>query len=174
MLTGPAANASAGRRPVAAAMLAVFVGGCSFAGDATTDTAGIGAGAVAGALTANPFIGLAVGVAARWAAGAAVSALEREIQTAIQDQIAQAGGSAEPNVAVPWSIEQRIPTGSGAGAVIVVREFGAPLMSCREIVFSVFETSDTKFYVGTICLAPSGTWKWAVAEPATGRWGSLQ
>ena len=149
-------------------------GGCSFAGDATTDTTSIGAGAVAGALTANPFIGLAVGITARWAAGAAVNAIERDIQSAIQTRIAEVGGNAEPNVAMPWSIEQTLPGGSQAGAVIVVREFGAPLIPCREIVFSVLDTPRSNFYVGTICQAPEGHWKWAVAEPATTRWGSLQ
>ena len=160
-------------RTAAALLLATAMGGCSFAGDATTDTAGIGAGALAGGLTANPFIGLAVGVAARWAAGAAVDAIERDVQNRIQTRIAEVAGNAEPNVAMPWEVDQALPGGDETGAVIVVREFGAPLIACREIVYSVVERSETNFYVGTICYG-QGAWKWAVGEPATTRWGSLQ
>lgn len=167
------ASPRSGRR-LAALSLIALLGGCSFAGDATTDTAGIGAGALAGGLTANPFIGLAVGVAARWASGAVVNAVERDIQRRIQERIAEVGGAAEPTVAMPWAVSQTLPGGDEAGVLIVTREFGAPLIPCRELVFSVLDGGDANFYVGTICQSPAGEWKWAVAEPATSRWGSLQ
>lgn len=174
MLASPHAKSSrAGRLLLPIALLAAL-SGCSFIGDATEDTTSIGAGAVAGGLTGNPFIGIAVGIAARWAAGAAVDAAERAVHERIQDRIATVAGAAEPNVAMPWAIEQRLPHGSGAGVLIVVREFGAPTIPCREVVFSVFDDEDASFYVGTVCQAPTGVWKWAVAEPAVSRWGSLQ
>lgn len=173
MPEGLSGKATAGIR-LAVLVLAATASACSFAGDATTDTAGIGVGAAAGALTANPFIGFAVGVAARYTAGAIVKSVERDVQDRIQSRIAETAGAAEPTVSVPWSVEQSLPGNDEAGTVIVVREFGAPLIVCREVVFSVLTGADTKFYVGTICRAPGGEWKWAVSEPATSRWGSLQ
>jgi hypothetical protein len=61
--------------------------------------------------------------------------------------------------------------------VTVSRLIGGTELSCKEIVFSVDATRDgaavSAFYVATICR--DGTrWRWATAEPATSRWGSLQ
>ena len=64
------------------------------------------------------------------------------------------------------------------GDLVVTRLVGAADFNCKEIVFSV-DTVDKKkalnraFYTATVC--QDGTvWKWASAEPATARWGSLQ
>ncbi|CAM8789269.1 hypothetical protein NCM_04858 [Burkholderia pseudomallei] len=52
-------------------------------------------------------------------------------------------------------------------------------LDCKEIVFSVDtdakgnEAAQSGFYVATIC-RDGPAWKWASAEPATGRWGALQ
>ncbi|WP_255646830.1 hypothetical protein [Inquilinus sp. Marseille-Q2685] len=40
-------------------------------------------------------------------------------------------------------------------------------------MFSVEGEKDKAFYVAVIC-QNGETWKWASAEPATERWGSLQ
>ena len=59
----------------------------------------------------------------------------------------------------------------------VSRLFGAADLNCKEIVFTVDAVKDkatvSAFYVATICRDAS-TWRWASAEPATARWGSLQ
>ena len=50
-------------------------------------------------------------------------------------------------------------------------------LECREIVFSVDAGSGERprrgFYLAAIC-RDGETWRWASAEPATERWGSLQ
>ncbi len=50
-------------------------------------------------------------------------------------------------------------------------------LDCKEIVFSV-DTADQNiprraFYTAAVC-RDGETWRWASAEPATERWGSLQ
>jgi hypothetical protein len=61
--------------------------------------------------------------------------------------------------------------------LVVTRLIGAADFNCKEIVFSV-DTMENKvvnraFYTATVC-QDGTTWKWASAEPATARWGSLQ
>ena len=58
------------------------------------------------------------------------------------------------------------------GEVTVSRTLGGADIACKEIVFSV-DDKERAFYMATICR--DGTvWKWALAEPATERWGLLQ
>ena len=64
----------------------MLLGGCSFAKPASEDLAGLGAGIVVGGITANPWIGVAAGVGARFAAGSAIGAAERDIETTIREQ----------------------------------------------------------------------------------------
>ena len=63
------------------------------------------------------------------------------------------------------------------GQVAVTRDIGNALFTCKEIVFSIDlgadETFHRKFYTATVC-RDGEAWKWASAEPATERWGSLQ
>jgi hypothetical protein len=59
----------------------------------------------------------------------------------------------------------------------VTRLIGSADFACREIVFSVDTVENNAphraFYTATVC--QDGTaWKWASAEPATARWGTLQ
>ena len=57
------------------------------------------------------------------------------------------------------------------------RLVGAADFKCKEIVFSVdtikHKAPHREFYTATVCL-DGDDWKWASAEPATERWGSLQ
>jgi hypothetical protein len=78
----------------------------------------------------------------------------------------------------PWQISHTIPIEpSSRGEVTVSRVVGARALDCREIVFSVEhepkEENGKGFYVAMIC-RDGARWKWASAEPATERWGSLQ
>lgn len=155
-----------------AILLGAALGGCSFAGDATTDTAGIGAGAIVGAVTANPFIGIGVGIAARWAAGAVVDAAERRIHDSIQTRIAETAGDAPEGEWRSWSIDFDLPGADQAGRVMVLRAHAAE-PPCRDIVYTDDPGEDADFFVAVVCRSASG-WKWAVSEPATHRWGSLQ
>ena len=69
------------------------------------------------------------------------------------------------------------------GQVVVTRDIGNAAFTCREIVFSVDTTADSQprraFYTAMVCRdgacwKDGARWKWASAEPATERWGSLQ
>ena len=63
------------------------------------------------------------------------------------------------------------------GQLAVVRSLGTADFACKEIVFSVDTKADDAprraFYTATVC-RDGQRWKWASAEPATERWGSLQ
>jgi hypothetical protein len=52
-----------------------------------------------------------------------------------------------------------------------------PLASCKELVFSVDSGNGADFrrewYATQVC-QNGQHWKWALAEPAVERWGSLQ
>jgi hypothetical protein len=62
--------------------------------------------------------------------------------------------------------------------VIVTAPASEPVaLDCKEIVFSI-DTTDQKilrraFYTASVC-RDGQVWRWASAEPATERWGSLQ
>lgn len=151
-------------------------GGCTLPDtlpeQAASDIAGVSAGGIAGGLTGNPVVGVVVGLAARSAAGEGVDYVKRVRQDRIQQAIATVAGDLEPGVTADWSVEQDLPGGDQRGRVEVVRRFGGEIR-CRELVFSVRDGSDERFFVGTIC--QGGTeWRWAVAEPSTRRWRGLQ
>ena len=104
--------------------------------------------------------------------------MERDVHRAEQDRIAQAAGPLAPGVVGHWSVTHSIPIENNEhGDLVVTRLIGAADFNCKEIVFSV-DTLQNKvarraFYTATVC--QDGTaWKWASAEPATARWGSLQ
>jgi hypothetical protein len=63
------------------------------------------------------------------------------------------------------------------GQVAVSRVISTGALECKEIVFSVdigpVERPRRGFYIAAVC-RDGETWKWASAEPATERWGSLQ
>ena len=77
----------------------------------------------------------------------------------------------------PWKIRHDIPIGNEHGEVQVTRVIATPLASCKELVFSVDSGSgeDLKreWYATQVC-QNGQHWKWALADPAVERWGSLQ
>ena len=95
-----------------------------------------------------------------------------------QDRIAEAAGGLDAGAAGPWSVSHDVPIEADEhGQVAVVRALGGPAIECKDIVFSVDTTEDHQpqraFYTATVC-HDGDRWKWASAEPATERWGSLQ
>jgi hypothetical protein len=63
------------------------------------------------------------------------------------------------------------------GEVRVLRVIETPLTLCKEIAFSVIdrEAANPKHTWFTASACREGDrWKWAAAEPAVERWGSLQ
>lgn len=95
-----------------------------------------------------------------------------------QERIATVAGGLQKGEVGVWDISHNVPIEPDArGSLTVAREFGGPGFACREIVFSVEggkpEAPTREFYTATIC-RDGEQWKWATAEPATERWGSLQ
>jgi hypothetical protein len=144
----------------------------------TSDVAGIAGAGIANAVTKSPAAATGIGLGVASAAHAGLQVVERDVHRAEQDRIAQAAGPLTPGVVGHWSVTHTVPIEADEhGDVVVTRLVGADDFNCKEIVFSV-DTKDKQvvnraFYTATVC--QDGTvWKWASAEPATARWGSLQ
>lgn len=134
--------------------------------------AGAAAGAATGAATTNPAVGVGVGIVVHGAINEAINYTFRTLHQAQQDHIAAMAGALAIGQSQPWEIKNRIPYGNAHGHVRIVREIANPLAPCREVLFSV-ENPQPRWFEGKICQHSNGQWKWASAEPATPRWGSL-
>jgi hypothetical protein len=144
----------------------------------TADVAGIAGAGIAGAVTKSPAAAAGIGLAVAAGANAGLQYAERKVHQAEQDQIAQEAGLLEPGVVGHWSVSHKIPIEPNEhGDLVVTRLVGAADFACKEIVFSVDTVDKTAvkraFYTATVC-QDGAAWKWASAEPATDRWGSLQ
>ncbi len=145
---------------------------------ATGEVAGIAGAGAASAVTKSATVATGIGLGVAAGANAGLQYAERKVHTAEQDRIAEAAGALAPGRAGPWSVSHDIPIEDDEhGEVAVVRTVGAALVPCKEIVFSVDTMHDHQprraFYTATVC-RDGAQWKWASAEPATERWGSLQ
>jgi hypothetical protein len=146
--------------------------------ESTADLAGVGGAALAHSLTNNPTVTTAIGLGVGSVAMSGLKAEERAVHAVEQDRIATAAGGLAVDTVGSWSVSHSVPIEDDQkGEVVVSREIGESGLHCREIVFSVDTVQngqpDRAFYTATICLNGS-QWKWASAEPATARWGSLQ
>jgi hypothetical protein len=144
----------------------------------TADVAGIAGAGIANAVSRAPAAATGIGLGVAAAANAGLQYVERDVHRNEQDRIAQTAGPLAPGVVAHWSVTHTIPVEDDEhGDLVVTRLIGAADLNCKEIVFSV-DTVEKKvpnraFYTATVC--QDGTnWKWASAEPATARWGSLQ
>jgi len=151
-------------------LLAVpYLAACS----TVSDLAGLAAGGGAGAATANPAVGYAVGVGTRAGVDALGLWIVRTRWRGEQDAIAEAAGNAPLDAPRPWAIHHTIPIGDEHGLFMVTRDLATPLAVCREVVFLVQNGPRHRPFTTTIC-RDAGRWRWAAAEPATDRWGYLQ
>ena len=144
----------------------------------TADVAGIAGAGIAGAVSRSPTAAAAIGLGVASAANGGLQFLERDVHGVEQDRIAQAAGPLEPGVVGHWSVSHIVPIEDNEhGDLVVTRLVGATDFHCKEIVFSVDTTAGKElkraFYTATVC-QDGANWKWATAEPATARWGSLQ
>ena len=144
----------------------------------TSEVAGIAGAGIASSVTKSATAATAIGLGVAAGANAGLQYAERRVHAAEQDRIADAAGSLSAGAAGPWSVSHSVPIEPDEhGEVAVVRVVGAPAIECKEIVFSVDTTEDhaprRAFYTATVC-HDGPAWKWATAEPATARWGSLQ
>lgn len=151
------------------------LGGCSsLLHEGTADLAGVGGAAAATAVTDNALVATGIGLGVRSVASAGLQYGERKVHQAEQDRIAAVAGPLAVGQVGRWDIAHDVPIEADAqGQVTVSRLIGAPPLACKEIVFSVEGEKDRAFYVAIVC-QNGESWKWASAEPATERWGSLQ
>jgi hypothetical protein len=151
----------------------LMLGGCSSIGAVSGAVVGVATGAG----TTNPVIGYAAGVGTQAAVDSLVKYVSRKRQQNEQDQIATTVGQLAPGQTAPWKIEHDIPIGNEHGDVTVVSMLDNRLARCKEVVFTVIDgdkpDAPRGTFVTTAC-AQGPTWKWAQAEPATERWGTLQ
>lgn len=134
------------------------------------------ANAVGAGATATTGIGLGVQAGAR----AGLHYAQRRAHGAAQDKVAQAAGSLPVGGVAAWSVTHDVPIEPDErGEVTVVRVIEVGPIHCKEIIFSVDATSRPEeaprrgFYTAYVC-RDGEAWRWASAEPATERWGSLQ
>ena len=158
---------------------ALALSGCgSVLTSGTQEVAGIAGAGIASSLTKSATAATAIGLGVAAGANAGLQYEERRVHRFEQDRIAEAAGALGPGGVGRWSVVHDVPIEEDEhGQVAVVRTVGNPAIECKEIVFSVDTTEDHQprraFYTATVC-HDGPQWKWASAEPATERWGSLQ
>lgn len=147
--------------------------GCASIGAASGAVAGVATGAV----TANPAVGIGVGIAVQAATDEAVNRYMRTMHREQQDAIAALVGDMPVGASEPWRVQHTLPIENGHGEVRVTRAFDTALVSCKEFAFSVVDgdkpDSKVDWFTASACRQGAG-WKWASAEPAVERWGTLQ
>jgi hypothetical protein len=176
-MSGPMTPRAPLMRLIAVGTLSIYAGlalnGCASVGAA----AGAVAGAATGLVSANPAVGIGVGIAVQGATDEVVKRYTRSMHTDQQDAISSAAGEMDVGQTRPWRVKHRIPLENGHGEVRVTRAFATPLASCKEFVFSVVDGekpgAPQHWYAASACQQDS-RWKWASAEPAVERWGTLQ
>ncbi|MDR2990354.1 MAG: hypothetical protein LBU72_00190 [Burkholderiaceae bacterium] len=169
------------RTAVVVAILSISVSGCtSLYSEGATTGAGIAGAALASKVTSNAAVATGIGLGTVAAAKAGVQYTERVVHKETQDSIAAAAGPLRLGAVANWRVSHSMPIEEDTqGRVTVSRAISTGKLNCKEIVFSVDAAAtdstpvSSAFYVAAIC-RDGETWKWASAEPATERWGSLQ
>ena len=158
---------------LACAGASVAMSGCASIGAASGAVAGVATGAV----TANPAVGIGVGIAVQSATDEAVNRYMLGMHRDQQDAIAMLVGELPVGASQPWRVEHTLPIENGHGEVRVTRAIDNALATCKEFAFSVVDgdraDAQTYWFTASAC-QQGGRWKWASAEPAVERWGTLQ
>lgn len=146
--------------------------------EASSVAAGVGGAALASQVTDNAAVAAGIGLGVQAAARAGVQYVEKSYHRQQQDLIAGIAGRLGVGQVATWNISHAIPLEPAEqGRVTVSRVISVGPLQCKEIVFSVDKVekqlAGSAFYIATIC-RDRVTWRWASAEPATERWGSLQ
>jgi hypothetical protein len=164
---------------LACALGLVSLSGCgSVLTEGTSDAAGIAGAGIASAVTKNGSVTAAIGLGVQSAAATGLGYVERRVHNAEQNQIAMTAGALPVGGVAPWSVSHDIPIEDDEhGQVAISRMISQAPLACKEIVFSIDRLRKNQpvraFYVAAIC-QDGMQWRWATAEPATTRWGSLQ
>jgi len=161
-------------------VLSLLLSGCSaLLKQGGAAGAGVAGASIAGAVTKDAAVTAGIGLGLNAAASAGVKAIEKRVHRTEQDSIAAAAGPLSVGQTATWSSgHYKISVESNEhGELTVSRLIRTGNLDCKEIVFSVDtivkHKPDRAFYTTIIC-RDGATWKWATAEPATERWGSLQ
>ncbi len=170
----PAMNPATRPWTAAAALLAATLAGC----DSIGGFAGAVAGVATGTFTSNPAVGLAVGVSVKATTDATMHRVFRNMQADEQDRIAEIAGGLELGESRPWQVHHLFSYGDEAGELRVVDRIDNALASCKQVLFSVTggkkDAPTRDWFITQECLQSDGRWRWAAAEPAIARWGTLQ
>ena len=146
--------------------------------EGTSTVAGIGGASVADAVGANAAATTGIGLGVQALGRTGLQYAQRRAHRAAQDRIAAAAGPLPVGGVGGWATDHAIPVEPNErGQVAVSRAISTGALECKEIVFSVDSGRGERlrrgFYLAAIC-RDGDAWKWASAEPATERWGSLQ
>lgn len=163
------------------ATLAALSGCSSLLSEGTSAGAGIAGTAIANKVTDNATVATGIGLGVQAGAKAALAYAQRKTRGEEQDAIAKAAGPLAVGAVTHWTVKHDLPIeGDAQGQVAVSRLIGGVGLECKEVVFSIdtpAKKADTEplreFFVTTVC-RDGEHWRWANAEPATARWGSLQ
>ncbi len=163
-------------------MCASVLSGCnSLLSEGTGAGAGIAGTAIANKLTDNATVATGIGLGVQAGAKAALAYAQRKTRGEEQDAIARAAGPLAVGDVADWRVKHQLPIESDArGQVTISRLIGSADLQCKEVVFSIDTPAEKpqtepqrEFYITTVC-RDGEHWRWASAEPATARWGSLQ
>ena len=153
--------------------IAIGVSGCSSLGAIS----GTAAALTSGFVTANPAVGVGIGIAVQAATDVAVNRFMKGMHADQQQHIAEVAGQLQAGEIGEWRVDHTLPVENGHGKVRMLRSFSSALASCREFAFSVQDgdepTAPEQWYTAVACES-AGQWQWANAEPAVTRWGALQ
>lgn len=152
----------------------LLLGGCSSVGAIS----GAVAGAATGAATANPLVGYATAVGVNAGVDAVQKYVARVRQHAEQNRIATAAGALAPGQSVSWKVAYLNPFfANHHGTLAVLRDIDTPIAACKDVLFTIDTGHGTNAsrtpYATAVCRDSDG-WRWAMAAPATARWGYLQ
>jgi hypothetical protein len=169
----PAVRRAAAHGLAALALAAVPLAGCH----SLSDVVGAVTGTAAAAGSGNPALGVAIGVGTRAVADYGIRYVARRWHRTEQDTLAAIVGAMEVGEVRSWQVRHDLPIGNERGEVRLLRVIETPLARCKEALFSIASGSGPdarkQWFVTSACRQVEG-WKWAAAEPATERWGSLQ
>ena len=159
-------------RLLALAACTIALAGCSSIGGFL----GAGAAFITGAATANPIIGISVGIGVKAAAEQGLQYLAKRKHRSEQDAIAEVVRDMQAGQSARWEHAHPIGSRVDRGEVRVVRVIETPLATCKELLFSLERDGEkprVDWFTTTAC-RNGDAWRWAAAEPAVERWGNLQ
>lgn len=161
------------RRAVMLGLALLSLSGCAAAGPAITGLATAGVAGTVGSATGSALAGVVAGIGVSYGVDQGVKYAERRVEDNVQDSIASTAGPLPVGGSAHWQSQAELPLSGKSGTLEIARAFGTAI-PCKDVVFTVADEEPHDVYTTTICRNDEGEWRWALAEPATRRWGYLQ